>query len=84
MGVSWNWRNTQNQPEHVQIEPEQSDGQRIKEELVLSSNEDKMLLLSPDGRRVARESHSVRQHQTRLQKTRSRLVGELTATASVR
>ncbi len=34
-----------NQPEHVQIEPEQMTGQRIKEELFYPSNEDKMLLL---------------------------------------
>ncbi|WP_460881696.1 ATP-dependent RNA helicase RhlB [Pseudaeromonas pectinilytica] len=34
-----------NQPEHVQIEPEQMTGQRIKEELFYPSNDDKMLLL---------------------------------------
>ena len=34
-----------NQPQHVQVEPEQMTGQRIKEELFYTSNEDKMLLL---------------------------------------
>ena len=34
-----------NQPQHVQIEPEQMTGQRIKEELFYPSNDDKMLLL---------------------------------------
>ena len=34
-----------NQPEHVQIEPEQMTGQRIKEELFYPSTDDKMLLL---------------------------------------
>lgn len=34
-----------NQPQHVQVEPEQMTGQRIKEELFYPSNEDKMLLL---------------------------------------
>ena len=34
-----------NQPEHVQIEPEQMTGQRIKEELFYPSNDDKMRLL---------------------------------------
>ena len=33
------------QPEHVQVEPEQMTGQRIKEELFYPSNDDKMLLL---------------------------------------
>ena len=34
-----------NHPEHVQVEPEQMTGVRIKEELFYPSNEDKMLLL---------------------------------------
>lgn len=34
-----------NEPEHVQVEPEQMTGQRIKEELFYPSNDDKMLLL---------------------------------------
>ncbi len=34
-----------NEPQHVQVEPEQMTGQRIKEELFYPSNEDKMLLL---------------------------------------
>ncbi len=34
-----------NEPEHVEVEPEQMTGQRIKEELFYPSNEDKMLLL---------------------------------------
>ena len=33
------------QPEHVQVEPEQMTGQRIKEELFYPSNDDKMRLL---------------------------------------
>lgn len=34
-----------NEPEHVQVEPEQKTGKRIKEELFYPSNEDKMRLL---------------------------------------
>jgi ATP-dependent RNA helicase RhlB len=34
-----------NEPQHIQIEPEQMTGQRIKEELFYPSNEDKLLLL---------------------------------------
>ena len=34
-----------NEPQHVQVEPEQMTGQRNKEELFYPSNEDKMLLL---------------------------------------